>query len=390
MACPQNGDLGDRREVPHPRRCRPGRDQERGLGEADVGRDALHGRVVEIGGVQDDPGRVAAGRIAGKCGVAQDLHRRTTSPDPHSPGATQHEVGGGHHQIGLGELNVVVATGRQDVRRPGHQGDEAVLSLFVDGVGSSAGSPGTDVSPPNGSVLVSTTTGTCGKAGGARACAALASRSTRSDSGVRIDAIGIWTHRQVEQLVPVDRPAVAEGRGNGRAEGIDEHHAGDLVRVGLRVELHHQPAERMADQHVRLRHRGRGEHLMQFRDDVGGRPRLGHRCAAVGQRGALDVPHRARPVVRAHPTRCGQGFLHRGCDGAADRAQHVGLVPDVRRVVVPRHQDDRRPAGHGGAAAIEVDLPPADVDRPGGVGCGCGDAGRSRVRGRCSDGGRPR
>ena len=140
-----------------------------------------------------------------------------TSPDLIPLRATQHEVGGGDDQIGLGELNVVVATGRQDVRRPGHQGDQAVLRLFVDGVECPRrAAQAADVSPPNGSVLVRTTTGTCGKAGGARVCAALASRSTRSDSGVRIDAIGMLIHRHVQQLVAVDRPAVAEGRGNRR------------------------------------------------------------------------------------------------------------------------------------------------------------------------------
>jgi hypothetical protein len=125
-------------------------------------------------------------------------------------------------------------------------------------------------------------------------------------------------------------------------------------------------AERVRGEHVRSRDPGRAEHRVQLRDDVGGRARLGHRGAPLGQRVALEGgADRPGPVVGADPVVTGECDRDRGPDGG--RLDDLVDAPRVAGVVIAGDQHDGVPAGSVRAVALQPDSAPPDVDGPGEV-----------------------
>ena len=89
------------------------------------------------------------------------------------------------------------------------------------------------------------------------------------------------------------------------------------------VQLDDQPAQRMADQHIRLGNLRGVEHYCQLVDQVTSRAWLPDGRGAVGQGCPLDVAQRPWPVVGADVVRAGQGVEHGGTLGRADEAEDI-------------------------------------------------------------------
>ena len=150
--------------------------------------------------------------------------------------------------------------------------------------------------------------------------------------------------------------------------GVQQHHAHHLVRVLAGVQSRYQTARRVGNQDIGSRDRRRVHERVQVVNHVLRRARLGHRVTATGVEertvrveGGVDVAHRPWPVVGADAGERGHAREDHG-PLAFGLLQIPG--PDVGPAAGTRFQDHRRTAL---AAALQIQVPPADVDEAGEV-----------------------